>query len=148
MLDIGPVEYVVIAFPGNRFKGEIVPELKRLVDNGIVRILDLTFVKKDADGTTSHVELQMLDPEEASLFLEVDGEVGGLFSDEDLDLIAQELVPNSSAALLAWENTWAAPMVQAVAGAGGLVVAHERIPAPVVALALEAAAAAAAEAEA
>ncbi|BFV60794.1 hypothetical protein KCMC57_up58980 [Kitasatospora sp. CMC57] len=138
-MDIGPVEYVVIAFPGNRFKGEIAPELRRLVDNGTVRILDLTFVKKDANGTVSHVELQALDPDEASVFEEVEGEVGGLFSAEDLDLIAQELDPDSSAAVIAWENTWAAHITGAIQRAGGLLVAHERVPAPVVAMALEAA---------
>lgn len=131
-MDVGPVEYVVVAFPGNRFRGEIAPELRALVASGTVRILDLTFVKKDADGVVSYVELDALDPTEASVFDDIEGEVGGLFSQEDLELIAEELVPDSSAAILLWEDTWAAGMAGAVRRAGGRLVAHERIPAEAV----------------
>ncbi|MDW4903933.1 hypothetical protein RB628_00880 [Streptomyces sp. ADMS] len=81
-MDVGPVEYVVVAFPGNRFRGEIAPELRALVANGTVRILDLTFVEKDTDGVVSYVELDALDPMEASVFDDIEGEVGGLFSQE------------------------------------------------------------------
>ncbi|MFF9983178.1 DUF6325 family protein [Streptomyces erythrochromogenes] len=136
-MDIGPVEYVVIAFPGNRFRGEIAPELKALVAGGTVRILDLTFIKKDADGSVSFVELDALDPSEASVFDDIEGEVGGLFSEEDLALIAEDLVPNSSAAMLVWEDTWAAGITGAIRRAGGELVAHERIPAAVVERAYE-----------
>lgn len=138
-MELGPVEYVVIAFPGNRFRGEIAPELRNLVASGTVRILDLTFVKKDADGSVSYVELDALDPTEASVFDDIEGEVGGLFSEEDLELIAEELTPNSSAAVLVWEDSWAAAITGAVRDAGGLLLAHERIPAAVVEQALEAA---------
>ncbi|MGW2520917.1 DUF6325 family protein [Streptomyces sp. NPDC001617] len=131
-MDVGPVEYVVVAFPGNRFRGEIAPELRALVASGTVRILDLTFVKKDADGVVSYVELDALDPMEASVFDDIEGEVGGLFSQEDLELIAEELVPDSSAAVLLWEDTWAAGISGAVRRAGGRLVAHERIPAEAV----------------
>ncbi|MET7478418.1 DUF6325 family protein [Streptomyces sp. NPDC005648] len=136
-MDLGPVEYVVLAFPGNRFRGEIAPELKSLVASGTVRILDLTFVKKDADGAVSYVELDALDPMESSVFDDIEGEVGGLFSQEDLELIAEELVPDSSAAVLLWEDTWAAGISGAVRRAGGRLVAHERIPADVVERAYE-----------
>ncbi|MER7733899.1 DUF6325 family protein [Streptomyces erythrochromogenes] len=136
-MDIGPVEYVVIAFPGNRFRGEIAPELKALVASGTVRILDLTFIKKDEDGSVSFVELDALDPSEASVFDDIEGEVGGLFSEEDLALIAEDLVPNSSAAMLVWEDTWAAGITGAIRRAGGELVAHERIPAAVVERAYE-----------
>ncbi|MEY9847408.1 DUF6325 family protein [Streptacidiphilus sp. MAP5-3] len=135
-MDVGPVEYIVIAFPGNRFNGEIVPEVNRLVENGTVRILDLTFIKKDNDGTVTYVELDALDPEEASAFDSVDGEIDGLFSEEDLATIAEDIVPGSAAALLVWENTWAAGIAAAIQRAGGLLVQHERIPAPVFAQAL------------
>jgi hypothetical protein len=139
-MEMGPVEYVVIAFPGNRFRGEIAPELRNLVASGTVRILDLTFVKKDEDGSVSYVELDALDPTEASVFDDIEGEVGGLFSEEDLELIAEELTPNSSAAVLVWEDTWAAAITSAIRNADGQLVAHERIPAAVVEQALEAAA--------
>mgnify|MGYP001111358116 CR=1 FL=1 len=130
-MDVGPVEYVVLAFPGNRFRGEIAPELKSLVASGTVRILDLTFVKKDADGVVSYVELDALDPMESSAFDDIEGEVGGLFSQEDLELIAEELVPDSSAAVLLWEDSWAAGISDAVPRAGGRLGAHERLPAGV-----------------
>ncbi|MEV4615899.1 DUF6325 family protein [Kitasatospora sp. NPDC049258] len=138
-MDLGPVEYVVIAFPGNRFNGEIAPELQRLVGNGTVRILDLTFIKKDADGAVSYLELEALEPDEALVFRDIDGEIEGLFSEQDLAQIAEELVPDSSAALLIWENSWAATIAGAVRRAGGVLLEHERIPAPVVEQALEAA---------
>ncbi|WP_232246675.1 DUF6325 family protein [Kitasatospora mediocidica] len=124
----GPVEYIVVAFPGSRFSGAIMPELKKLVDGGIVRIMDLAFVKRDDDGTVRFLELETVDAEEAALFADLDGEVGGLLSEEDLLLIAEEIPAGSSAALLVWENTWAAATVAAIREAGGVLVAHERVP--------------------
>ncbi|MEU6927651.1 DUF6325 family protein [Streptomyces sp. NPDC046385] len=136
-MDVGAVEYVVIAFPGNRFRGEIAPELRNLVASGTVRILDLTFIKKEADGSVSYIELDALDPTEASVFDDIDGEIGGLFSDQDLALIAEELAPDSSAAVLLWEDTWAAGITSAIRRAGGELLAHERIPAEAVERAYE-----------
>ncbi|MEY9965420.1 hypothetical protein ABIA33_003462 [Streptacidiphilus sp. MAP12-16] len=134
--DVGPVEYIVVAFPGSRFRGEIVPELKRLVDAGIVRILDLTFIKRDADGTVRYFELDSVEADEAAMFADLDGEVGGLLSEEDLAVIAEEIPAGSSAALLVWENTWAGAIVRAIRDADGVLVTHERIPASVVEKAL------------
>ena len=134
--DVGPVEYIVVAFPGSRFRGEIVPELKRLVDAGIVRILDLTFIKRDADGTVRFFELDSVEADEAAMFADLDGEVGGLLSEEDLAVIAEEIPAGSSAALLVWENTWAGAIVRAIRDADGVLVTHERIPASVVEKAL------------
>ncbi|MDH6135671.1 hypothetical protein P3T37_005088 [Kitasatospora sp. MAA4] len=130
--DVGPVEYMVVAFPGSRFRGEIVPELKKLVDGGIVRIIDLAFVKRDEDGTVRFLELESVDAEEAALFADLDGEVGGLLSEEDLALIAEEIPAGSSAALLVWENSWATAIAGAIRAAGGVLVAHERVPVHVV----------------
>ncbi len=144
-MTVGPVEYLVVAFPGSRFRGDIVPELRRLVDDGIVRILDLTFVKRGEDGVVRLLELDSLDPEEAAVFAEVEGEVGGLLSDEDLELVAEEVPPGSSAALLVWENLWAAPITAAIREAGGVLVAHERVPEALVELDLRAIAAASRE---
>jgi hypothetical protein len=139
-MDVGSVEYVVIAFPGNRFRGEIMPELKRLVAEGIVRVIDLTFIKKDTEGAVQYLELSALEPDEASVFDELEGEIGGLFSQDDLDIIADSLTVDSSAALLVWENTWAARITSAIQRAGGQLVARERVPAPIVAEVLETAA--------
>lgn len=135
---VGPVEYLVVAFPGSRFRGDLLPELKRLVDGGVIHILDLTFVKRDEDGVVSFLELDSLDAEEAAMFADIDGEVGGLLSEEDLAVMAEEIPAGSSAALLVWENTWAAPMTAAVRAAGGVVVAHERVPEALVELDLQA----------
>ncbi|HEU5473517.1 MAG TPA: DUF6325 family protein [Actinophytocola sp.] len=124
----GPLEYAIFEFPGNKFSGEIVPALHELVSTGVIRIVDLIFVKKDADGTAEAVELAALDPDEAAIFHRLDGEINGLVSQEDLELAAEELAPDSSAAVLVWENSWASRFIEAVTNANGRVVAHERIP--------------------
>ncbi|MEY9875101.1 hypothetical protein ABH931_004602 [Streptacidiphilus sp. MAP12-33] len=131
-MDMGPVEYAVMAFPGNRFKGDIAPELRRLTAAGIVRIIDLTFIKRDADGAVEVLELEALEPDEAAVFAEVDGEINGLLSDEDLASICEEIPPDSSAAIIVWENAWAAPLTRALKAAGGVLVAREQVPASVV----------------
>ena len=106
---IGPVEYIIVGFPGNKFNGEIAPELGKLVESGTIRILDLVFITKDADGEVRAVEFE--DHDDVALFNALEGEVGGLISDEDIEYAATELEPNSSAALLIWEDLWAAPFV-------------------------------------
>ncbi|MEV7780706.1 DUF6325 family protein [Kitasatospora sp. NPDC088351] len=131
-MDIGPVEYAVIAFPGNRFRGDIVPELKRLTSEGIVRIIDLTFIKRDADGTARVLELDALEEDEAAAFSEVDGEIQGLLSEEDLASVCEEIPPDSSAAIIVWENSWATPLVRVLKEAGGLLVAREQVPLSIV----------------
>ena len=108
MGDIGPVEYVVIAFPGNRFKGEIVPAIAELEDNGVVHILDVVFIKKDADGLITSFEYDGLDDVLEFGFEDIDGEAGGMLNNEDLQLVAEGLEPDSSAALIVWEHRWAA----------------------------------------
>ena len=95
---LGPVEYIIVGFPGNKFNGEIAPELGKLVDSGTIRILDLIFITKDADGNVQAVEFE--DHDDVALFNALDGEVGGLISEEDVEYAAADLEPNSSAALL------------------------------------------------
>jgi hypothetical protein len=136
MASSGPVEYVVIAFPGNRFKGEIVPAIAELVDNDIVRIIDVAFIKKDADGTVTMFEYDSLDDVLAFGFADVDGEAGGVLNDEDLELAAEALEPDSSAALIVWEHRWATRVAQAIWDAGGRIVAGERVPDEIVEQAL------------
>ena len=132
MASMGPVEYVVIAFPGNRFKGEIVPAVAELVDNDIVRIIDVVFIKKDADGQVTMFEYDMLDDVLAFGFADIDGEAGGVLNDEDLELAAETLEPDSSAALIVWEHRWAARVARAIRDAGGRIIAGERVPDDVV----------------
>jgi len=138
--EIGPVECIVLAFPGNRFKGEIVPALAELVENETIRVIDLAFVKKDADGAITTLELDDMDENEAG-GLGAYGDVGDLLNEDDLVRAAEALEPNNSAALLVWENTWAARFAQAVRNADGIVLENERIPHDVVQAAIEFAAA-------
>jgi uncharacterized membrane protein len=136
MASLGPVEYVVIGFPGNRFKGEIVPAVAELVDHDVVRIIDVAFIKKDADGNVTTFEYDTLDDVLAYGFADVDGEAGGVLNDEDLELAAETLEPDSSAALIVWEHRWAARVAQAIRDAGGRIIAGERIPDEIVEQAL------------
>jgi hypothetical protein len=136
---LGPVEFALVAFPGNRFKGEIVPALKELVENETIRILDLVFVEKNADGDIVALELTELDDDESGAFDDLEGEVGELLSDGDLELAAESLEPGSSAALVVWENTWAARLVGALSSADFRLLAHERVPAEAVQAAVAAA---------
>jgi uncharacterized protein DUF6325 len=123
---IGPVEYMIVGFPGNRFRGEIAPELAKLVNSGTIRILDLVFILKDADGSVATFEFDQLD--ELGAFADVDGEVGGLISKEDIEHAAALLEPNYSEALLVWEDVWATPFVDALRRADGVVLEGARIP--------------------
>jgi hypothetical protein len=132
-MQLGPVEYVLISFPGNKFKGEIAPAIASLVENDTIHILDLTFIIKDADGTTAMFEYDELP--EAAGFADIDGESDGLFSDEDLEIAAAGLEPNSSALFIVWEDVWATELANAIADAGGQIVAGERIPRDIVAAA-------------
>lgn len=126
--EIGPIDYVVIEFPGNRFNGELTPALVDLLRSGLVRIIDLVFIHKDPDGTVTAVELEDADPEEAGLLSGLPCDVPGLLSDDDVAAVGEVLEPDSSAALLVWENVWAAPFAGAVRRAGGQLVASGRIP--------------------
>jgi hypothetical protein len=126
-MELGPIEYIVIDFPGNQFNGEIVPALQELVDKGIVRIIDLAVIHKDEAGNVTVVEVSEMS-ENAAAFVGLDYEVGGLLSEEDLAIIADHLPDNSTAASLVWENVWATRFAQAVRDANGIVVENARIP--------------------
>ena len=136
-MDVGSVEYAIIAFPGNHFSGEIAPAIEDLVDRDIVRILDLAFVIKDGDGNVEAIELSSLPEEEARAFKKLDVAVGNLLNEDDIRDIGESLDANSSAALLVWENAWAARFVKAVRNANGQLLARETIPAPLVQAALD-----------
>ena len=123
----GPVDLVLLGFPGNQFTGELAPALSDLVSSGTVRILDLVFISKDADGNVAGVELSDLG-EAGAAFDGVDGEINELLTDEDIEAAGEELEPDSSAALLMFENTWAGRLATAIREANGEVVAFERIP--------------------
>jgi hypothetical protein len=136
-MTIGPVEYMVVAFPGNRFSGEIVPAIREQVDAGVIRVIDLAFVMKDADGNVTGLEVGELGSEVGAAFSMLAGEGGGLLNEEDLEAAAEELEPDSSAALLVWEDLWAAKIAEAIRNAGGEVYDLERLPHEVVQAAVE-----------
>jgi hypothetical protein len=123
---IGPVEYVVLGFPGNQFNGAVAPELAKLVDDGTIRIIDLVFIAKDADGVVTALEHE--EHEALAPFGSIDGHVGGLISPEDMEFVAEGLEPDSAVALLVWEDVWAAPLVEALRASGGILVEGARIP--------------------
>jgi len=136
---MGPVEYFVVEFPGNQFKGEIVPALKELVKNQTIHIIDLVFIRKELDSSYRVLELSALPAAEAAAYDELEGDIEGLFSEDDLRWAAGKLQPNSSAAVLVFEHAWAEQMIEAVKGAGGRLVLNDRVPPDVVAAAVAAA---------
>jgi len=137
MTDIGPVEYMIVAFPGNRFRGEIAPALADLVDAGTIRLIDVAFVSKDESGDVAAFELTELDPEVRAGLERLGVEATGLLNEEDLMAAAEELEANSSAALLVWEDVWAREAAQAMRDAGGVVFDFGRLPHEVVQAARE-----------
>ncbi len=137
MEEIGPVDYAIVGFPGNRFRGEIAPAIADLVEAGTIRIIDIAFVGKDSDGNAVAMELTELDPDVQEGLEKAGIEVSGLFNEDDLMDAAESLEPNSSAALLVWENVWARKVTQAMRDAGGELLAFERLPHDVVQAARE-----------
>ena len=136
-MGIGPVEYGVVAFPGNQFKGEIAPALGDLVESGTIRIIDLAFVIKDNDGNVAAVEIEDAGSEVLRAFEAITYQRDGLISENDIAEIAAALDPNSSALVMVWEDLWATKFSDAVRNAGGIVVALERVPRDVVEAAIE-----------
>ncbi|MER5809092.1 DUF6325 family protein [Streptomyces sp. NPDC002033] len=124
--DMGPVDYLVIEFPGNRMTGEGWPLLVDLVERGIIRVLDLAFVRKDEDGSVTGLEIRDFGDEvDLSVF---EGASSGLLDQSDLDEAGTALEPGSSAGVLVYENTWAAPFARALRRGGAQLVAYGRIP--------------------
>jgi len=136
--EIGPIDYLLVEWPGKQPNGEVAPHLVDLVDRGLIRILDLVFVAKDEDGNVAAIELADLGGEVAELAI-FEGASSGLLDDEDVAEAGGVLQPGTSAALLVFENSWAAPFVAAVRNSGGELVASGRIPAEDILAALDAA---------
>ncbi len=132
----GPVDVYIIGFPGNKFSGRIAPAILELVETGTIRVLDLLFVMKDADGTVTTIEAADLD-EDGAAFLSIDTAQPGALGDEDADEVSEDLPPDSSALLIAFENLWAVKVVDALQAADAVLIDSIRIPAEVVAAALD-----------
>jgi hypothetical protein len=124
--EMGPVDYVIIEWPDRQPSGEATPLLLELVDRGIIRILDIALMAKDEDGTVGALDFGDLGPD--SGFGELVGATSGLVGQDDLDEAANALEPGSAAAILVFENRWAAPFAHAVRMGGGQLVASGRIP--------------------
>ena len=128
----GPIDFIALEFPGNRFKGEILPDLFELVDKDIIRIIDLVIITKDQDGKVTVRELRELDPAHIEIFSPLNAEVNQMITKSDIDMIAEKLAENSTAGLLLIENLWAKKTQQAMMDANGRLVMFERIPHDVV----------------
>jgi len=128
----GPVDFVALEFKGNQFKGEIFPELMKLVNDEVVRVIDIIVVKKDADGNVTHQEIQETDQSVLAVFNPLKAEINGMIQVEDIEMIGEKLENNCTAALLMFENVWAVNFVKAVENANGRSVMHVRIPHDVV----------------
>jgi hypothetical protein len=136
--EVGPIDYLMVEWQGTRPHGELAPHLVDLVDRGLVRILDLVFIAKDEDGTVEFMELDAVsgDVPELEVFV---GAATGLLDEEDRADAANIVEPGSAAALIVYENAWAAPFATALRGTGGHVVATGRIPVEEIVAALDAA---------
>jgi hypothetical protein len=136
--EMGPIDYILVEWPGRQPTGEAAPYLGHLVERGIIRVLDLAFITKEEDGNVAGMEISEVadQVEEMRVF---EGASSNLLSDDDIADAAEALEPGTSAALLVFENRWAAPFAAAVRRSGGQLVASGRIPIQALIAALEAA---------
>jgi hypothetical protein len=125
--EMGPVDYIVLEWPAKQPTGEVGPIILDLVDRGIIRILDIAFMAKGEDGSVAALDLGALNGAGAG-FEEFEGASSGLLGQDDLEEAAAVLEPGTSAAVLVWENRWAAPVAVALRKSGGQLVASGRIP--------------------
>ena len=131
-MTLGPIDFIALEFPGNRFKGEILPGLFELVDKEIIRIIDLVVIMKNEDGHVVVRELRELDPAHVEMFNPLNADVNQMITQSDIEMIAAKLADNSTAGIMLIENLWAKKTQQAMLDANGRLVMFERIPHDVV----------------
>ena len=137
--ELGPVDWLVVEFPGPDFgKGQIAPFLEDLVKRDLVRVLDMVFLRKTDDGTLETAEISDLDESQLGEVRMAEAELAMVLSEQDVMDLAETIEPGHSAAVLVWENQWAAPFGAAIRKAGGQLVASGRIPTQAVIAAFEA----------
>jgi len=138
--ELGPVDYLVVEFPADKadFSGAMAAELSALVGRGVVRVLDVLILKKDLDGSVEGFETHDFGDSDLAGLLELETELALLLAAEDVEAIGAAMEPGSVAAVLIWENVWAAPFGAAVRHSGGELVASGRIPIQAIAAAVEA----------
>jgi len=135
--EMGPIDYLIVEWPDRQPTGEAAPHLIDLVDRGLIRILDLAFIAKGEDGSVAALEIADVG-DEVEAFAAFEGASSGLLSDDDVAAAGEALEPGTSAALLVYENRWAAPFAAALRRTGGELVASGRIPVQDVLAALDA----------
>jgi hypothetical protein len=136
--ETGPIDYLVVEFPGSKMTGEGFPLLLELVETGIIRILDLVFVTRDLDGSTRAVEIADFDHDGELDLAVFEGASSGLLGRDDIDDATSVIEPGSSAGILVYENVWAAPFAAALRRGGGQLVASGRIPVQAILASLDA----------
>lgn len=136
--ELGPVDWIVVEFPETKLHGEMAPILKDLVDRELVRVLDLLFLTRHMDGGFEVFESSDREDSEIGQLRAYEAELAMLLSEQDVTDLVQTIEPGSSAAVLVWENRWAAPFASAVRRAGGQLAASGRIPIQAVIAAVEA----------
>ena len=137
--EMGPIDYIVLEWAGDQpVTGEVMPLLLDLVDRGVIRILDIAFLVKAADGSVAAIDFAEVAAKDAAL-AEWQGASSGLLGQEDLEEAANALEPNTVAGVLVWENRWAAPVAVALRRSGGQLVASGRIPVQAIIASLDAA---------
>lgn len=136
--ELGPVDFLVVEFPPDRadFSGEMAAELLALVEAGTIRILDLLILQKDDQGNVDAMEIE--DLEDAGELRQLEAHIAELLAEEDVVHLAAAMDPGTTAAVLVWENSWAAPFASAARRSGGLLVANGRIPIQAIAASIEA----------
>ena len=128
-MGIAPVDYIAVAFPGNKFSGAILPEIKKLVDSGTIRVLDLVIITKDEEGNVAAVEASEASPELAATLASLGIEGKNLLGQDDFEDIGEALEPNSTCGLMVWENLWAGDFAKSLRDADGILLGQGRIPA-------------------
>ena len=130
-MPVGPVDVFIIGFPGNKFTGQIAPAIMEQVENGTIRVIDLLFVVKDADGAVTTLAIQDLDADISPAFVSLETAEPGALGPEDAEEVSDDLEPNSSALLIAIENVWARKIVEGLLNADAVLIDSIRIPADV-----------------
>ena len=127
-MTLGPLDYLVVGFPGNQFKGEIAPAINEARQKGIIRLVDLVFILKDETGATVTMELTDMPDDIKTAFSSAGGDLEGLFTPDDIATLAHDVPPGNSALLILYEHTWAIKIKEALINAKGVLIAQGRIP--------------------
>lgn len=126
-MTLGPLEYTVIGFDGNRFNGEIAREIEAVVDKGVIRLIDVVFVTKNIDGEVAVIEIDNKDDERFAGFAAMIADLMGLLTPEDIAQLADSLPTNTSALILLFEHRWAEKVKDAIIGAGGFLISRTTV---------------------